>query len=107
MYQINKGINRSLEFKGIKAQYILYLAAGFIILLLLFTILYLLRAGTYLSLSIVLPSGAGLFVAVQYYSRKYGEHGLLKQSMLNRLPTQIRSTSRKSFTKLNNKNEKL
>jgi hypothetical protein len=27
VYQINKGVNRSLEFKGIKGSYILYLGA--------------------------------------------------------------------------------
>ncbi|HMT97439.1 MAG TPA: DUF4133 domain-containing protein, partial [Ferruginibacter sp.] len=28
VYQINKGINRSIEFKGLKAQYIWYLGGG-------------------------------------------------------------------------------
>ena len=35
VYPINKGINRPLEFKGLKAQYIWYLGAGLLVLLVL------------------------------------------------------------------------
>lgn len=34
VYPINRGVNRSLEFKGIKAQYVIYLALGLVLLLL-------------------------------------------------------------------------
>ena len=40
MYQINKGINKPIEFKGLKAQYIGYLAVGLVILLIGFAIMY-------------------------------------------------------------------
>ena len=40
VYQINKGINKSIEFKGLKAQYIWYFAGGVIALLILFAIMY-------------------------------------------------------------------
>ena len=40
IYQINKGINQSIEFKGLKAQYIWYLAGGLVILLIVFAVLY-------------------------------------------------------------------
>nr|WP_262712406.1 DUF4133 domain-containing protein [Arachidicoccus ginsenosidivorans] len=35
-YEINKGVNRAIEFRGLKAQYIYYLAVGLAVLLLLF-----------------------------------------------------------------------
>ncbi|MDB5129720.1 DUF4133 domain-containing protein, partial [Mucilaginibacter sp.] len=37
-YQINKGINRPIEFKGLKAQYIGYLGSGLVALLILFAV---------------------------------------------------------------------
>ncbi|MBD0288989.1 MAG: DUF4133 domain-containing protein, partial [Flavisolibacter sp.] len=36
VYQINKGINKPIEFKGFKAQYIWYLGGGLVALLILF-----------------------------------------------------------------------
>ena len=38
VYQINKGINKPIEFKGLKAQYIWYLGGGLVALLILFAI---------------------------------------------------------------------
>ena len=40
VYNINKGINKSIEFKGLKAQYIWYMGCGLVALLILFAILY-------------------------------------------------------------------
>lgn len=107
VYEINKGINRSIEFKGVKAQYIIYLAAGLVLLLLLFAILYIIGINIYLCLGIVLPGGGGLYMAVQHYSKKYGEHGLVKKMAQRNLPLCIRSRSGKFFTQLSAKdNEK-
>jgi hypothetical protein len=46
-YSINKGINKPIEFKGLKAQYIGYLGGGLGYLLVLFAILYLIGAAVY------------------------------------------------------------
>lgn len=100
VYEINKGINRSIEFKGIKAQYILYLAAGLVFLLLAFAILYVIGISIYLCLGIILPAGGGLFVTVQRYSKKYGEHGLIKMAARKRLPQFVQSKSRTIFIRL-------
>ena len=43
VYRINKGINRSIEFKGLKAQYIWYLGGGVVALLIVFAAMYLVR----------------------------------------------------------------
>ena len=40
IYGINKGINKPIEFKGLKAQYIWYLGGGLAGLLVLFGVLY-------------------------------------------------------------------
>ena len=100
VYEINKGVNRSLEFKGIKAQYIIYLAIGLVLLLLLFAILFMAGVNTYACVLIILPSGAGLYIAVQHLSHKFGEHGLMKKAAQKQLPTAIQSRSRKLFIQL-------
>jgi len=100
-YVINKSINRSIEFKGIKAQYIIYLALGFVGLLLLFAILFIVGLNLYFCLAIVLPGGIFLYVTVHRLSHKYGEHGLLKKTANSRLPQSVKTSSRKLFIELN------
>lgn len=100
VYEINRGINRSIEFKGIKAQYIIYLAAGLVLLLLLFAILHLVHASMYLSFGIILPAGAALVIGVKRISDRYGQHGLLKHGAARRLPASVQSRSRKIFVHL-------
>lgn len=104
-YEINKGINRPIEFKGIKAQYIIYLALGLVVLLFIFAILYVLGAGLYICLGIIIPTGLGLYLTVQNYSNKYGANGLTKKSAASRLPSSIRATSRKYFIQLHKKQD--
>jgi len=99
-YEINKGANRALEFKGIKAQYIIYLAVGLILILLLFAVLYMCGLKVYYCLAVVVPLGAAFIVAIQRMSRAFGEHGLLKKMAARRLPTSIRSRSREVFVGL-------
>jgi|SRR5690606_34685919 len=100
VYSINKGINRSIEFKGIKAQYIIYLAAGLVALLLLFAILYIIGLHTYICMGIVIPTGAALYTGIQRFSKKFGEHGLIKHTSRKRLPEYISVSTTKCFTRL-------
>ena len=53
VYKINKGINKPIEFKGLKAQYIWWLGGGIVCLLLLFAILYFIGVNPYISIVIV------------------------------------------------------
>lgn len=100
VYDINKGINRSLEFKGIKAQYIMYLAAGMVVLLLLFAILFAIGINVYINLGLILLVGGGFVFSIQRMSRKYGEHGLVKIIAARKTPSTIPSRSRKVFISL-------
>jgi len=100
VYDINKGINKSLEFKGIKAQYIIFLAVGLVVLLLLYAILYVIGLGTYVCLGIIIPGGGAYIAGIQRMSKKYGEHGLKKQMAARQLPPAVLSLSRKVFLQL-------
>ena len=101
VYEINKGINRSIEFKGFKAQYIIYLAVGMVVLLILFAILYICGLSTILCLAIIVPLAIAFIFYIQKMSNTYGQYGLVKKMAAKRLPPSIRSRSRKTFIQLN------
>ncbi|HZK64381.1 MAG TPA: DUF4133 domain-containing protein [Puia sp.] len=101
IYQINKGINKAIEFRGLKAQYIGYLAAGLVSLMILFAVLYIAGVPTLICLPLILTLGTFLFMTVYRYSHKYGQYGLLKKAAKRSLPSCIRFRSLKTFTQLN------
>lgn len=100
VYAINKGINRPIEFKGLKAQYIWYLGGGLLGLLILFAILYICGVNTFICLGIILITGTGLFLHVYKVSHQYGEHGMMKALAKRSIPRVVKSYSRKLFTDL-------
>jgi len=96
-YTINKGINRPIEFKGLKAQYIGYLGGGLVGLLVLFAVLYLIGLAIYLCIAIILGLGSLLFYKVFGLSHRYGEHGLMKRNARKYLPTYLKFKTRSIF----------
>lgn len=99
IYKINKGINQSIEFRGLKAQYIWYLGGGMVALLVLFAILYFIGIPSLVCVGIVVVSGAGMIMQIYSMSSKYGEHGLMKKMAVRRVPRAIRCRSRRVFLK--------
>jgi len=103
LYHINKGINKPIEFKGLKAQYIGYLAGGLVLLLVGFAIMYLLSVPVTFCLLITVGFGSLLFYQVFKISHKYGQYGLMKKAAKQYLPTYIQFTTRKQFLNLKQK----
>jgi len=101
VYQINKGVNRSIEFKGLKAQYIWYLGGGILILLVLFAILYIAGLNQYICMLIIFPLGGGMVFKIYAMSNKYGEHGLMKMMARRSVPKMVKCNSRAVFRNLN------
>ena len=99
VYKINKGINKPIEFKGFKAQYIWYLGIGLVLLLILFAVLYIIGVNTYVCLALILILGAVLYMYVSKLSNKYGEHGMMKKVASQGTPRVLKSYSRKIFFK--------
>ena len=89
VYTINKGINKPIEFKGLKAQYIGYLAVGLLVLLILFAILYISGVNMFICLGLILVLGTALFMTVFRLSAKYGEYGLLKVTARRSIPVSV------------------
>lgn len=100
VYQINKGINRPIEFKGLKAQYIGYLGAGLVGLLILFAVLYIAGLPVYVCMAVIAALGGALFYKVYQLSHKYGQYGLMKRAARRYLPGYLKFNSRKLFTTL-------
>ena len=97
VYQINKGINQSIRFKGLKAQYIWYLGGGVLFLLVVFALLYIAGLPSLLCVFIIGVAGALLRLGIYHMSNKYGEHGLMKAMARRQMPRMIRSRNRKVF----------
>lgn len=97
VYQINKGINKPIEFKGLKAQYIWYLGGGLLALLVLFAILYICGLNSFICLGIILISGTALFMHVYKLSHKYGQYGMMKSLAKRSIPKLVRNHTRKIF----------
>lgn len=101
VYQINKGVARAIEFRGLKAQYIGFLAGGLVGLLLLFALLYICGLNLYICIGLIGCLGALLFMTVFRLSHKYGQYGLLKKNAKRSIPAALVCRSRRLFTNLN------
>ncbi|RZM29205.1 MAG: DUF4133 domain-containing protein [Pedobacter sp.] len=99
VYQINKGINQSIEFKGLKAQYIWYLGGGVIALLIIFAAMYIIGLPSFVCIGIILIAGTVLVIRIYGMSNKYGEYGLMKALARKQVPKVLKSRSRKVFLK--------
>lgn len=100
VYKVNKGINKPIEFKGLKAQYIGYLGAGLVVLLVLFSILYITGVNMFICLGLILILGTVLFVFVYKISHQYGQYGLMKKAAKRSVPSQVLCASRRLFIQL-------
>lgn len=88
-YNINKGIGRTVEFKGLKAQYLFIFAGGLLGTLILVMILYMAGVNSYICLFLGI-GGASLIVWQTFsLNQKYGEHGLMKIGAIKRHPRYI------------------
>ena len=101
MLEINKGIGRPVEFRGLKGTY-LYLAAGIVVgsLLLALALYGLFGLNTYLATLIVVSAGGGGIWYCMRLSAKYGVSGLLKLEATRNQPKAIIISSAKPFQSL-------
>ncbi|MDR2275366.1 MAG: DUF4133 domain-containing protein [Sphingobacterium sp.] len=103
IYHVNKGVSKPIVFKGLKAQYIGYLAVGLVLLLISFAVLYISGLPLMFILPFIVCMGTALIVTVNRLSKRFGEHGLKKYFARRRLPKAISFRSRRQFTTLKNR----
>ncbi|WP_079243862.1 DUF4133 domain-containing protein [Chryseobacterium indologenes] len=103
-YHINKGIGRTVEFKGLKAQYLFIFSGGLLGILICIMVMYMAGVNTYLCL-ILGGVSSGLLTGQTFaLNGKYGEHGLMKLGARKRHPKYI--ISRKSIYRYLRNNRK-
>lgn len=100
VYLINKGVSKPIEFKGLRAQYIAYLAIGLVLLLIAFAVLYICRLGLWIILPLIGGLGTALFCTVTKLSHRFGEHGLQKYFAKRQVPRCLKCRSRRVFIHL-------
>jgi hypothetical protein len=99
VYKVNKGINQSIEFKGLKAQYIWYLGGGIIILMIVFAALFIIGLPSLVCVGLIGILGTLFVLKIYGLSRKYGEHGMMKALAKKQLPKALKCYSRTVFMK--------
>ena len=100
VYQINKGVNKCITFRGLKAQYVWYLGGGICALLMLFSAMFIVGVPSYICVAVILLAGSLLIYKVYGMSNKYGEHGLTKHMARRWIPKVVKLYSRQVFIRL-------
>jgi len=97
-YPINKGIGRSVEFKGLKAQYLFIFAGGLLLLFILFVIMYMVGINQWFCIGFGAVSASILVWQTFALNARCGEHGLMKLGATKSHPRYI--INRRRITRL-------
>ena len=100
IYNINRAVNKPIEFRGLKGQYILYAGGLLIGDFLLFVILYICHINTWVCVVIGFGSGATGVSMLYQRSRKYGQHGWARKRAGRYTPKALRARSNTLFINL-------
>jgi len=100
VYVINKGINKAIEFKGLKAQYIWFVAGAAVGTMILFAVMYVSGLSSYVCVPVALGVGGFLVSRIYGMSKRYGQYGLMKWRAQKVIPAALLSGSRNFFIHL-------
>lgn len=103
-YTINKGIGKSAEFRGLKAQYLFIFAAGLLAVFTVFIILYMAGVGQWICIGLGVTAATTLVWLTFHLNARYGEHGLMKLMASGQRPRYL--INRKSVHRLFGKKRK-
>jgi hypothetical protein len=98
-YNVNKGIGKSVEFKGLKSQYLFIFAGGLLSVFVVFVILYLSGVDQWFCICFGIIAASVLVWLTFNLNAKYGEHGLMKLLAKRQHPQYLinRKNSRRFF----------
>ena len=97
VYRINRGVNASAEFYGIKGQYLGYLGGGLIVAFLVFVSLHMIGISIYLNAFLMAGLMGGVYAFTSNQSKKYGTQGLARKRARQSSRFVYRCSSRKVF----------
>ena len=102
-FEINKGVGREVEFKGLRAQYLFIFAAGLLAVFVMFVIMYMAGIGQWICIGFGVSSATAWVGLTFTLNRKYGSHVRMKLFAARQHPRRI--LSRKRITRLINKQQ--
>ena len=105
-YPVNKGIGRSVEFKGLKAQYLFIFVGGLLALFVLFVILYMIGIDQWICIGFGVVSASVLVWQTFALNARYGEHGLMKLGATKSHPRYLLNRRRMSRQVIKRKEER-
>lgn len=77
-YNINKGIGKSVEFHGLKSQYLFIFAGGLLAVFVVFVILYMAGVSQWVCIAFGVVAASVLVWLTFSLNARYGEFGLMK-----------------------------
>ena len=77
-YPINRGIGKSVEFKGLKAQYLFIFVGGLLAVFVVFVIMYMIGISQWVCIGFGVVAASALVWQTFALNAKFGEHGLMK-----------------------------
>ena len=96
--EINKGIGRNVEFKGLESQYLFIFCGGLLAVFVVFVILYMAGVNQWVCIVFGVASATLLVWLTFRLNARYGTHGLMKAAARKRHPRFI--ISRKAIPRL-------
>lgn len=88
-YAINKGIGRSVEYKGLKAQYLFIFAGGLLALFVVYVIMYISGVSQWFCIGFGVTAASALVWLTFHLNAKYGQYGLMKLGAVKYRPRYI------------------
>ena len=98
-HNINKGIGKSVEFKGLKSQYLFIFAGGLLAVFVVFVIMYMAGLDQWVCIGFGVIAASALVWLTFNLNAKYGEYGLMKMLAKRQHPRYLinRKTPRRLF----------
>lgn len=93
-FNINKGIGRPAEFKGLIAQYLFIFVGGLLAVFVVTVIIYMIGVPQMICVGFGLLSGSVLVWATFHLNGKYGQYGLMKVQATKNHPHYISNRRR-------------
>lgn len=99
-FTVNRGIGKSVEFKGLKSQYLFLFAGGLLALFIVFVIMYMVGIHEWICIGFGFVSASVLVWQTFALNAKYGEYGFMKLQAIANHPKYI--INRKRYDRLLN-----
>lgn len=88
-FNVHKGVDKPIEFKGLQSQYLFIFAGGVIVLLIGITLMVMVGIDQTLCIGIAVLWISVLTGITFHLNRRYGEYGLMKLAARKRCPRRI------------------